>query len=244
MPRKRAAPAPPAAGTGRNAKQAKASGKQKGETGRRDVSEIFADYERWLREEAGCKWDAQEIELCSGSHSVLRMAHRITYIADVRILSRHRWPHRERWRRLRKAPHRRRSAPTARAASCMPTEVTSRLTSARVASVGKTLVRIPKRACLCWRTSALPAALSRAKASLARAAAAPKADEAAPELPDSVKLNLCLMHEIGLGARSKWAAYLAAMPAFEPGVPLLWPASDLVRASLPRCSLSRKNLWR
>jgi len=78
---------------------------------------------------------------------------------------------------------------------------------------GRSIIRIPKSACLCWRTGALAQSL--------------KASRFDVSLPDTVKLVLCLLHEIDLGAKSKWAPYLATMPNCDAGVPLLWPCADL-----------------
>jgi hypothetical protein len=42
-------------------------------------------------------------------------------------------------------------------------------------------------------------------------------------VPANIKLILCLIHELHLGAQSPWAPYLQTLPSCEAGIPLLWP---------------------
>ena len=117
--------------------------------------------------------------------------------------------------------------------------------------VGKTAVKIPKGGCITWRTSSLANALEEANARAGRAGASsrktggraaqgPRISAGArgaggrgrvvgllPEVPAHVKLILCLIHEIHLGSQSPWAPYLATVPDFEPGIPLLWSKHEV-----------------
>ena len=114
-------------------------------------------------------------------------------------------------------------------------------------AVGRTCVRIPKSGCITWRTSSLSSALEAASAGAAATAARPRGGERGkavrgarsgggaavargagllPDVPANVKLILCLIHEIHLGAQSPWAPYLQTLPACEAGIPLLWPQSE------------------
>jgi len=90
---------------------------------------------------------------------------------------------------------------------------------------GRSIIKIPKSACLCWRTGALAQSLkaSRVGVSLPGGPRLLSLDD----VPDTVRLVLCLLHEIDLGAKSRWAPYLATMPNCDAGVPLLWPSADL-----------------
>ena len=100
-------------------------------------------------------------------------------------------------------------------------------------AVGKTCVKIPKSGCITWRTSSLSALLSAEKGRAARGArgsgrAVARAGGAGllSDVPANVKLILCLIHELHLGAQSPWAPYLQTLPSCEAGIPLLWPKSE------------------
>ena len=72
------------------------------------------------------------------------------------------------------------------------------------------------------------------------------------DVPANVKLILCLIHELHLGAQSPWAPYLQTLPSCEAGIPLLWPqneARELLRGTEldEHCESKRRELaseWR
>ena len=92
----------------------------------------------------------------------------------------------------------------------------------------KTAVRIPKSGCITWRTSSLAQAIEEADAQAATAGAKARGANfngttkgtatrgggagLLPSVPANVKLILCLIHEIHLGAQSPWAPYLLTIP--------------------------------
>ena len=89
--------------------------------------------------------------------------------------------------------------------------------------IDKTAVRIPKSGCITWRTSSLAQAIEEADAQAATATAGAKTLGAnfngttkgtvtrgagaglLPSVPANVKLILCLIHEIHMGAQSPWS---------------------------------------
>jgi hypothetical protein len=108
--------------------------------------------------------------------------------------------------------------------------------------VGDIVMSCPKNSCLTIRSSALmpllraapappppPAAPPTARrATSRRRPAAPAVDAAAlvAAAPEDVRLTLAVMLERALGPRSRWAPYLATLPAANDGVPTTWPADD------------------
>lgn len=89
--------------------------------------------------------------------------------------------------------------------------------------IDKTAVMIPKSGCITWRTSSLAQAIEEAdagaktrganfngttKGTATRGAGAGLLSS----VPANVKLILCLIHEIDLGAQSPWAPYLLTIP--------------------------------
>jgi hypothetical protein len=127
-------------------------------------------------------------------------------------------------------------------------------------AVGRTCVKIPKSGCITWQTSSLSALLSAEKGRAARGARAGRGGAVAraggagllSDVPANVKLILCLIHELHLGARSPWAPYLQTLPSCEAGIPLLWPqieARKLLRGTEldEHCEFKRRELaseWR
>ena len=122
-------------------------------------------------------------------------------------------------------------------------------------AVGKNVVKIPKQSCITWRTSSLVDAFEKAardtndwkkddrRRKPRGGAAAGEAKTAAhgrgaglmtDHVPANVKLILCLTHELHLGQLSHFSPYLATVPEYEAGVPLLWPeveACELLRGT-------------